>query len=310
MIHRPDLDGLRALAIIPVILFHLNPSFCQGGYLGVDVFFVLSGFLISGLIHSEIHKPGFLITFYGKRVRRLLPALYAMLIATAVVTYIYLPGDDFDSFLSRSKAVICFYSNIDIWSFAGNYWGARADSVLTTHTWSLSIEEQFYFIFPLLCLHIFRNYRRQLNNILFALTLISVCLYLFAHNRHPQATFYFLPTRAWEILSGSLIYFSGQNKNVNAKQFANAAIVLTLGSLFVIQEEFSHGGRIIVVLFTCVHLNGYRSSPRSILSRVLEHKLMVYIGKISYSLYLFHWPTIILTSSARPQRPLATPLKS
>lgn len=151
--YRPEVDGLRAVAVIPVVLFHLGATWIPGGFVGVDVFFVISGFLISSIILKEQAASTFTFTgFWMRRVRRILPAMLAMLIATSIAGYFILFGPSWRSLGQQVFSAIGIYANFEMWQLSGNYWGPEAENAPLLHTWSLSVEEQFYLFYPLILL--------------------------------------------------------------------------------------------------------------------------------------------------------------
>ena len=151
--YRPEVDGLRAVAVIPVVLFHLGASWIPGGFLGVDVFFVISGFLITSIILKEQAAGTFTFSgFWMRRVRRIMPAMLTMLIATSVAGYFLMFGPSWKSLGNQVFSALGLYANIEMWMLSGNYWGPAAESAPLLHTWSLSVEEQFYLFYPLLLL--------------------------------------------------------------------------------------------------------------------------------------------------------------
>ena len=206
--YRPDIDGLRALAILPVILFHADLG-CPGGFVGVDIFFVISGFLITSLILKEINDDAFsLINFWERRIRRILPALAVVVLATLVAGwFLFLPVD----FELLGKSVIAqatLLSNVFFYrqSLAGGgYFAPVSDTKTLLHTWSLAVEEQFYVLFPLLLIMLARQKRLSIARAILWLCIGSLVLSIAGSYYRPEATFYLLPTRAWELMIGAFL---------------------------------------------------------------------------------------------------------
>ena len=205
MNYRSEIDGLRAVAVLPVLMFHAGVPFFAGGYVGVDVFFVISGYLITGIIAPEMAEGRFsLIAFYERRIRRIIPCLMAVvgfcLVAAAIL---FLPGD----FMNLSKSVIAtvlFSSNILFWRQSW-YFNAQMDLIPLLHTWSLAVEEQFYILFPPALAVLYRLGRSKLVPIIAALAIASFLLNVWSVQKAPSFAFYMAPTRAWELLTGSLL---------------------------------------------------------------------------------------------------------
>ena len=200
--HRPDIDGLRALAVLPVILFHARFRYAPGGFLGVDIFFVISGYLITAHIVGELKDGRFSLgAFYERRIRRIAPALCFMLCCVSCVSYFLLFPSEMLEFERALVAAVLSVSNIYFWKATG-YFSDHSNPLL--HTWSLAVEEQFYVFIPLLLMLLFRNRRRGLSPTLAGLTIASVLLCWLTYRQYPEATFFLLPRRPFELLIGSL----------------------------------------------------------------------------------------------------------
>ena len=210
--YRPEIDGLRAVAVIPVVLFHLRFQWVTGGFIGVDVFFVISGYLITSIILKEHDEGVFRFSnFWLRRVRRIFPALVVMLIATSIAGYFMMfRGDDGLNDLGKHGiSAILSFANITMWRIPGDYWGPAAENSLFLHTWSLSVEEQFYFVYPFIMAFLLRITRQWIFRAMSALAICSFLLYLYASQHYPSATFYLLPMRAWELATGCLVAIFG-----------------------------------------------------------------------------------------------------
>ncbi len=200
--YRPDIDGLRAVAVLSVVLYHAGLPQMPGGFVGVDIFFVISGYLITRIIAREIADNRFsIVTFYERRTRRIFPALFVMLgISSPLASFILLPAE-YEDFGNSLASATLFVSNIYFWQTA-DYFAGPAHLKPLLHTWSLAVEEQFYIILPLLLLALTRWTRTHLLGCLLALTALSFALSVWAVAEKPNAAFYLLPTRFWELMAG------------------------------------------------------------------------------------------------------------
>ena len=297
MKHRQDIDGLRAVAVIPVVLYHMGLTAFGGGFVGVDVFFVISGFLITSMITEELRRGRFSIrTFYERRIRRIFPALFTVLLVTAVLAAFILMPADFASFSGSLVATALFGSNIFFYKKAG-YFGDEAHTKPLLHTWSLSVEEQYYLFFPLLLLLIHRKASGRWTPWILGLGGVSFAASVWGVERYPEATFYLLPTRAWELFLGALLAL-GAVPALRAQWQRELAAVLGVVLLAV---GFCTFGGIpfpgAAALVPClgaglVIFAGTDGTTR--VSRLLSHRTLVFVGLISYSLYLWHWPLLSL----------------
>jgi len=206
MNYRPDIDGLRAVAVLPVVFYHAGVAGFTGGFVGVDIFFVISGFLITSIIAPEVKEGRFsILRFYERRARRILPALFAVILASLVAGWFILVPADYDKMGQSIVSALLFVSNMWFWRNSGDYFGGATDYLPMLHTWSLAVEEQFYIFFPLLLMALHRIGRRLLLPAILVLVLGSLVLAAWATHRMPSASFYLLPTRIWELGVGSLL---------------------------------------------------------------------------------------------------------
>ena len=293
--YRPEIDWLRALAILPVIIFHAGLG-CPGGFVGVDIFFVISGFLITRLIFQEIQDGSFsLAMFWERRLRRIFPALCAMVFATLVAGwFLYLPGDF--SLLAKSVAAqAVLASNFFFWQKQG-YFSAGLDKNPLLHTWSLAVEEQFYLLFPLFLIFLARLKRFPLRPIIVCCALASFALSVAGSYKSPSATFYLLPTRAWELMIGVLLAVMPVKVSSRAWLNQTAALSglgLTLGPIFYYNSGMRFPG--LAALPPCLGaalMIGSSGEKPTLVSRLLAWPPIVFIGLISYPLYLWHWPLL------------------
>src|SRR3546814_42283 len=200
--YRPDIDGLRALAILPVVLFHARIPGFSGGYVGVDVFFVISGFLIAGIIAGEIEEGRFTVArFYERRARRILPALFTVIAVSFALAWVVALPEAFTDFARSATATALFVSNLYFWQ-ASDYFSAAAEYRPLLHTWSLAVEEQFYIFFPWFLVLLLRWRRAWLAGAVALGFAVSLAASIYGTAAAPSATFYLLPTRGWELLCG------------------------------------------------------------------------------------------------------------
>ena len=300
MQYRTEINGLRAIAVMSVVLFHLGLPFVPGGFLGVDIFFVISGYLITSIILLDKKNNQFsLLTFYIKRLRRILPALYAMLVFSTMMAYFTLSPNDGRDYYQSLVATILFNSNTLFYLEHSNYFGLTAEYKPLLHTWSLGVEEQFYLFYPLLLLALF-TLKRPKAVLLWvaALVLLSFAVMLWGYSYDAGAAFYLLPARSWELLLGGAValhlYVRGGNTFTSSvaqcgSLFGFLLIIYTiiLYDLSVHSIDFfllvSTVGTALLILFI---------SPQTFIGKLLCNKAFVFIGLISYSLYLWHQPII------------------
>ncbi|MCU0733132.1 MAG: acyltransferase [Hyphomonas sp.] len=305
-LYRPDIDGLRAIAVLSVVLYHAGVPVMPGGYIGVDIFFVISGYLITRIIAREIEDNRFsLLTFYERRTRRIFPALFAMLAASVVAaSLIALPGE-FEDFGNSLAAATLFVSNIFFWQTA-DYFAGPAHVQPLLHTWSLAVEEQFYIILPLLLLALHRWARRHLAAVLIVATLLSFALSVWAVGAKPAAAFYLLPTRFWELMAGALLAL-GVVPAIPSQKAANAAAALGLAMIafavgtYSSATAFPGAAALMPVIGAALIIHAGTTSQSTLAARMLSLKPVVFVGLISYSLYLWHWPVLTFARIARAE---------
>ena len=296
--YRPDIDGLRAVAVTSVVAYHCGLGWFKGGFVGVDVFFVISGYLIGSLVYKEIRARSFKISkFYGRRARRILPALFGVLMFCYAAAVLLLSPLEMKDFARTALATIASSSNILYWLKSG-YFAANSDQSPLLMTWSLGVEEQFYVIFPLLMLLLRRLKQRVLFMIIGGLALLSLALCILGTPIKPDATFYLLPTRAWELAAGILLAMLEVNRpHISSRQHAAVTHGVSLVGLALI-------GVAVFSLNTSTPFPGYAAllpvagtvliiaARQGIVNRLLAWQPIVFVGLISYSWYLWHWPLL------------------
>lgn len=304
MIYRPEIDGIRAIAVSAVILSHAGAAL-PGGFLGVDVFFVLSGFLITQMMMRELLDEHFsLIRFYERRVRRILPALFLMVLVSVPVAFWLMPPVQMVAFERSIVALMLFATNVKYY-FESGYFAPTSAEIPLLHTWSLAVEEQFYVFFPLILLATWRVAPRATPLVFGALALTSLVAAELVAQIEPKAAFYLLPFRAWELLTGAMAgYFasryglaelSAQNRSAILRtyiaqilSFFGLSIILA-SFIFVDDEVFIPGFVVIPTITGTVALLVW-ARPGTLVFRILSARVMVWLGLISYSAYLWHQP--------------------
>ncbi|MES2188894.1 MAG: acyltransferase family protein [Pseudomonadota bacterium] len=298
MKYRREIDGLRALALLPVILFHAGFQAFGGGYVGVDVFFVISGYLITSIILAEKAAGTFsLRSFYERRARRILPALFLVMLVCLPFAWLWLLPSDMKEFSASLVAVSTFSSNVLFWWESG-YFDTAAELKPLLHTWSLAVEEQYYLIFPLLLVLAWKLNRTRMMWLLVAVALVSLGLAQKGAYASPAATFYMLHTRIWELLVGALLAFYMARETTGAGKLNPqlGSFVSLAGLVMIAWAVLFYGkGTPYPSLFTLLPVLGaglviLLASPDNVAGRVLGSRLLVGTGLLSYSAYLWHQP--------------------
>jgi len=296
MQHRPEIDGLRAVAILPVVLFHAGVTAFSGGYVGVDVFFVISGFLITGLIKEELEAGRFsILGFYNRRVRRILPALAFTAIGTSLAAFVFLLPSFLVDFSKSLVSVSTFVSNFYFWKASG-YFENSAHLRPMLHTWSLAVEEQFYIFMPIAAFIVYRFLSQRWFLIFGAGALASLALSIYATQVGPTANFFLLPTRAWELLLGALLAALPVRRDAGwiSQGGSLAGLALIAWAVFAYDEATPFPGAAALPPCIGTAFAIYFADPRrTFVGRLLTLKPMIAIGLISYSLYLVHWPIAV-----------------
>ena len=301
--YRPEINGLRAIAVGAVILYHAQITILghqpfKGGFIGVDMFFVISGYLITSLILKELFTTGTFSFkhFYERRVRRILPALLFVMLVSFPFAWIYLLPSSFIDFSKSILYLLGFSSNFYFW-YSGQQYGVESGLLKPfLHTWSLSVEEQFYILFPIVLLIAFKYFRKYLIHILILGFAISLGLADWGSRNHPSFNFYFLPTRGFELLAGSILaYFEITLGNRSKSKILNLMLpsigLLLIGhSILSYNDKMFHPSFYILSPIIGVCLIIWFSNNDEIITKILSTKLFVGVGLISYSLYLWHYP--------------------
>ena len=297
MQYRAEIDGLRALAVIPVVLFHAGINGFSGGFVGVDIFFVISGYLITSIILSEQQKERFTLAgFYERRARRILPALMlVVLLSTLAAWYLLLPSELVD-FGKSLASVGVFASNILFWT-ESDYFAQTSEFIPLLHTWSLAVEEQFYLIFPVFMIWTVATVKSKRLMILIAVAILSLLFTEWAWRNAPEANFFLAPSRIWELLAGVFCAFylqDSRNYSSVTRQIGSmVGLLMLIYSIVFFDKTIPFPsvyalvpvlGTVLVILFT---------DKETVVGQLLSLPFIVGIGLISYSAYLWHQPLFV-----------------
>ncbi|MDF3200650.1 acyltransferase family protein [Pseudomonas sp. 1912-s] len=288
---RKNINALRAIAVISVVLFHFKVSGFQGGFVGVDIFFVISGFLMTGIIFNGLLQQSFsLLGFYASRARRIFPALLALCVGLLIFGFVYLPLDDYRELIRTIKSSLFFSSNF-MFAKGGNYFAAPLHENWLLHTWSLSVEWQFYMIYPVLLMALHKLLGMQKTKVaLVVLALGSLAASVYLTDNNPVVAFYMLPTRAWELIVGGMVFlFPLQLGKRMGLAFEGAGLAAILVSIFCFSEQDLWPGylALLPVLGTALVI---AANSQSLFS---TNRALQLSGSLSYSVYLWHWPLVV-----------------
>ncbi|GAA5093835.1 acyltransferase family protein [Wohlfahrtiimonas larvae] len=288
---RTDINGLRAYAVLAVIIFHFNPQWLPGGFVGVDVFFVISGYLMTSIIFRGLNQQFFsLRNFYSSRIKRIIPALLVLVIILMILGYFFLGSISYRNLSKESIRSLLFVSNFLYWRDSG-YFDAAALSKPLLHTWSLSVEWQFYIIYPAILAIFAKIFSiNTLKKLVLIIAILSLGFTIYFTNQFPTAAYFLLPTRIWEMLLGGLIFLYPFNlkHSWHKYTFETGGILLIILSFFIINENIPWPGYMALLptlgTFFLIQANGH--------SLLTNNLLFQKIGLWSYSLYLYHWPVV------------------
>lgn len=290
-----QIQALRALACLLVVLYHAK--FISGGYIGVDIFYVISGFLITGIILRELERSNSFsfIAFYGRRFKRLLPASFTVVVSTGLAGWILLPASMRANFGKDVIAASTYISNYLFAIWNNDYQNLGATPSAFIHFWSLAVEEQFYLFWPIFLVILYRKGgRRLLLSGVITVALLSFTFSLWLTAKRPVWSFYILPTRAWELALGALLIFLPLKKVKSALIFAVPAVGLIIAvNLFNESTPFPGTAALVPVLSTALLIATRNSWPK-FTEKVVNNRATQYFGDVSYSLYLWHWPVLVL----------------
>ncbi len=299
MNYRKDIDGLRAIAVLAVIFYHAKFAFMPGGYIGVDVFFVISGFLITGIIYKEIKNDSFsFLNFYYRRIRRIFPALFVVCMATIPFALWLLTQDELKQFSMSLIGTAGSFSNIIFWLEAG-YFDTASDYKPLLHTWSLGIEEQFYFVFPAILLSLYAFKKHSIKILIGIILLFSLIFSEYLSRYYPDANFYLLPTRIWELMAGALVaIYLIDNPNLSLSLLSKNIIsiicfILIILSLCIFTDSVRFPSFYAIIPITSTAILIAVGSNETIITRLLSINILSIIGLSSYSIYLWHQPVLV-----------------
>jgi peptidoglycan/LPS O-acetylase OafA/YrhL len=301
--YRPEIDGLRAIAVGAVILYHAQITILghqpfSGGFIGVDIFFVISGYLITSIILKELVTTGSFSFkyFYERRIRRILPALLFVMLVSLPFAWIYLLPSSFSDFSKSILYSLGFSSNF-YFHYSGQTYGTESGLLKPfLHTWSLSLEEQYYILFPIVLLTTFKYFRKHLLTILVIGLIISLLMADWGSRNYPSFNFYILPTRGWQLLAGSILAYFEITLGHRSKNKILNLILPSVGLFFIghsilfFNDNMFHPSFYTLSPIVSVCLIIWFSNKNALITKILSTKLFVGVGLISYSLYLWHYP--------------------
>ena len=304
MKYRAEIDGLRALAVVPVILFHAEFELFSGGFVGVDVFFVISGYLITTILIEDLENQRFsLVNFYERRARRILPALFFVMLVCIPFAWIWMQPSQMKDFSQSLVAVSLFASNILFWIESG-YFDAAAEEKPLLHTWSLAVEEQYYVLFPIFLFLAWRYGKNRVFWMIVVMASFSLLLSEWGWRNKADANFYLAPTRAWELFAGSIAAFIVQKNGVRKNNFlALLGLAAIIFSIFAYDETTPFPSLYALVPVLGVVLLILYADKDTLTAKLLGTKALVGFGLISYSAYLWHQPLFAfarIKSAAEP----------
>ena len=298
MKYRTEIDGLRAVSVVAVVIFHFFPSVLKSGYLGVDIFFIISGYLITGYLIKLKNKKIALEQFYARRIKRIFPALFVFFSLTTLTLLFILIRYDFEKYFNSLIAAKTFWANWYFW-LNGGYFGSNDKLKPLLHTWSLSVEKQFYLLYPILIIFGFwmqKKLKFRLIVLLILITSISFFLWLYLHSIGGQnPAFFLLPTRAWQFgLGGIIAIIHLNNIGTSFVKKNNLSAISIFLIFFSLIYTFNNQLQTILISIGAALFLFLKSQNQDLIFYLFKNSLSIYIGKISYSLYLYHWPISVI----------------
>ncbi|MEZ9386306.1 acyltransferase family protein [Vibrio lentus] len=289
---RYDINGLRAIAVIAVVLFHFNPAWVPGGFAGVDVFFVISGFLMTGIIFRGLENDDFnLLKFYLARASRIIPALIILCLVLLIFAWFYLPPIEYRDLSKHAVSSMSFFSNVIYWKESG-YFDVASHEKWLLHTWSLSVEWQFYIIYPIVLVALKRYLSLDnLKRLIVVGTVLGFVFSAIATMKWPNPAYYLLPTRAWEMMLGGVAFLYPWNASESKRKIIEiGGLLLVLASYVFISSDIPWPGYFALVPVLGTYLMIISNQKSSILT---NNYVFQYIGRYSYTIYLWHWPVVV-----------------
>ena len=290
--YRPEIDGLRAIAVLQVVLYHAGAGL-GAGYVGVDVFFVISGYLITSLLLQEFRDTGRIdvADFYARRIRRIFPAALLVVAVTLAAAAALLSPQEFGHVARSAAAAAVFVANVFFQYASGGYFDAPSEAMPLLHLWSLAVEEQFYLVWPALLIFLLRGSPQRLPWLLGLSALASFALAELMIGPRPETAFYFAPARYWELAAGGLVACSPAGRGARPASAA-LGLLLVLAAAFVPLAHFPGAGALPSVAGTALLIAAVHGGDTGVVGRLLRSAPLIGMGKLSYSLYLWHWPLL------------------
>ncbi|CNG62755.1 acyltransferase family protein [Yersinia kristensenii] len=300
--YRPDIDGLRALAVLLVIVYHVGSQVITGGFVGVDIFFVISGYLITSIIRKEISNGSFTYSgFYNRRIKRILPSLLVVLFSTIVSSIFILMPDEFTYLIKSAIATLLSVSNFLFYFNSTSYFSGNTDQIPLLHTWSLSVEEQYYLIVPLLISFVIVRFKKYELQVFAVIVIALFVVSQYGAITNASLSYYMLPFRAFELMIGGVVSILLSQYKFESYRLSNTLSILGIvfivfSSLAINKQSLFPGYNALIPCLgaAMIIISGANQAKTPIANRLLTLKPVVFIGKISYSMYLWHWPIIAL----------------
>lgn len=291
---RYDINFLRAIAVLGVLFFHYKVPFFSGGFSGVDIFFVISGYLMTRIIINGLDRKDFSLgEFYGKRLKRIVPALVVLILVLLVICFIFYLPSDYSRFSRNACSSLLFLSNILYWK-SSNYFDPNSETNLLLHTWSLSVEWQFYLLFPIVLLIVYKLFKSQ-KSFFAVFTILTIFIMIgsfFLTKKASTASFFLLPSRSWEMMAGGIAFLMEKNniKLISTKVLSLLGYAILVGGIVLLNSDMSWPGMFTIIpVFATFIIIAANVNDISF----VKNKIVQFVGKISYSLYLWHWPVYV-----------------